>query len=189
MSTTVEKPTKKPSKMEKKSKEAVTSSTQPKSVSKNPYLTETPSVASSSFAGISMLGIKPYELKEDESYMNDAQLKHFKTLLLKWKQMLMEEVDQTVSHLRHEAPNLLADPNDRATREENLFFELRARNREGKLLKKIEEALEKIERGEYGYCDVCGVEIGIRRLEARPTANLCIDCKTYDEIKEKQQGG
>jgi DnaK suppressor protein len=130
-------------------------------------------------------GIAAYEPKPGEEYMSKDQLVHFRELLLAWKQELMEEVDRTVGHMKQEAANF-ADPADRATQEEEFGLELRARDRERKLCKKIDEALRNIELGNYGYCDACGVEIGIRRLEARPTATLCIDCKTLAEIKEKQ---
>ncbi len=119
--------------------------------------------------------------------MNSDQLDHFKVILHAWKQDLMEEVDRTVNHLKEDAANF-ADPNDRASQEEEFSLELRARDRERKLTNKINDTLELIEQDEYGYCDTCGVEIGIRRLEARPTATLCIDCKTLAEIKEKQLG-
>jgi DnaK suppressor protein len=99
----------------------------------------------------------------------------------------MEGADRTVTHMKDDAINY-PDPNDRASQEEEFRLELRTRDRERKLLKKIEEALQLLNDKEYGYCDVCGVEIGLRRLEARPTATLCIDCKTLDEIREKQQG-
>lgn len=130
----------------------------------------------------------PYQPAEGEEYMNDAQLAHFRQLLLGWKQELMEEVDRTVQHLKEEASNF-ADPADRATQEEEFSLELRTRDRERKLIKKINETLEKIDEGDYGYCDACGIEIGIRRLEARPTATLCVDCKSLAEIKERQIGG
>jgi len=112
---------------------------------------------------------------------------HFTGILNKWKQELMEEVDRTVHHMQDEAANF-PDPADRASQEEEFSLELRARDRERKLIKKIDETLQLIEDNEYGWCDSCGVEIGIRRLEARPTATLCIDCKTLAEIKEKQIG-
>jgi DnaK suppressor protein len=133
---------------------------------------------------------EPYELEPGEPYMNDRQRKHFSNILLAWKSELMEEVDRTVSHMKDEAANF-PDPADRATQEEEFSLELRTRDRERKLIKKIESTLELIEQknSDYGYCDSCGVEIGIKRLEARPTANLCIDCKTLDEIREKQQRG
>lgn len=129
----------------------------------------------------------PYEAKKGEEYMSDAQLEHFKKILLDWKQELMEEVDRTVHHMKEDASNF-ADPADRATQEEEFSLELRTRDRERKLIKKIDKTMDRIEKDDYGFCDSCGVEIGIRRLEARPTATLCIDCKTLAEIKEKQTG-
>lgn len=135
----------------------------------------------------SHFSFKPYEEKEGEEYMNDAQLKHFETILRKWKAELMQEVDRTVHHMQDDAANF-PDPNDRATQESEFSLELRTRDRERKLIKKIDESLKDIESGDYGYCETCGIEIGIRRLEARPTATLCIDCKTLDEIREKQVG-
>lgn len=129
----------------------------------------------------------PYQTQEGEEYMSDAQLAHFRKILMDWKQDLMEEVDRTVHHMQEDAANF-ADPSDRATQEEEFSLELRARDRERKLIKKIDQTIERINQGDYGYCDSCGVEIGIRRLEARPTATLCIDCKTLAEIREKQTG-
>ena len=128
----------------------------------------------------------PYEEKHGEDYMNDAQSAHFRELLLTWKRELMEEVDRTVSHMKDEAANF-PDPNDRATQESEFTMELRTRDRERKLIKKIDESLEMLENNEYGYCEECGIHIGVRRLEARPTANLCIDCKSLDEIRERQR--
>lgn len=130
---------------------------------------------------------KPYEEKKGEEYMNDDQLKHFEAILNNWKTDLMSEVDRTVNHMQDDAANF-PDPNDRATQESEFSLELRTRDRERKLIKKIDESLANIESGDYGYCESCGIEIGIRRLEARPTATLCIDCKTLDEIREKQMG-
>lgn len=131
---------------------------------------------------------EPYQEKKGEEYMNEDQRKHFKTILQAWRLELMEEVDRTVDHMKDEATNL-PDPADRATQEEEFSLELRTRDRERKLIKKIDKTLELIEHDDYGYCDTCGIEIGIRRLEARPTASQCIDCKTLDEIKEKQVQG
>ncbi|MBI3562254.1 MAG: RNA polymerase-binding protein DksA [Gammaproteobacteria bacterium] len=119
--------------------------------------------------------------------MNDTQREHFRNILEGWKVVLMQEVDRTVHHMQDEAANF-PDPNDRATQESEFTMELRARDRERKLIKKIDESLEKLDTGEYGYCEQCGVDIGLRRLEARPTATLCIDCKSLDEIREKQRG-
>ena len=131
---------------------------------------------------------EPYPIKDGEEYMNEAQKEHFRNILNAWKRELMEEVDSTIHHLQEDATNF-ADPNDRASQEEEFSLELRTRDRERKLTKKINDTLELIDHDEYGYCESCGVEIGIRRLEARPTATLCIDCKTLAEIKEKQLGG
>jgi len=131
---------------------------------------------------------KPYKPKKGEEYMSEAQLEHFTNILNAWKQELMDEVDRTVHHMKDEAANF-PDPADRATQEEEFSLELRARDRERKLIKKINESLEAIANGEYGYCTTCGVEIGLKRLEARPTATQCIDCKSLDEIKEKQIKG
>ncbi|MBS0350588.1 MAG: RNA polymerase-binding protein DksA [Proteobacteria bacterium] len=136
-------------------------------------------------AELGFLGIAPYELGKDEEYMNAKQLAHFRNILTKWKQQLMEEADTTVYHMKEDAA-LYPDPIDRASQEEGFNLELRTRDRERKLLKKIEQALDKIDKGEYGYCEDCGAEIGIRRLEARPTAIKCIDCKTFEEIRERQ---
>lgn len=130
----------------------------------------------------------PYKEKAGEEYMNAEQKAHFRELLLAWRRELMEEVDRTVSHMKDEAANF-PDPADRASQEEEFSLELRTRDRERKLIKKIDKTLELLETEDYGYCDACGVEIGIRRLEARPTATLCVDCKTLDEIKEKQTLG
>ena len=129
----------------------------------------------------------PYQKKTGEEYMSPAQVEHFRLLLLDWKHDLLEEVDRTVHHMQDEAANF-PDPNDRATQEEEFALELRTRDRERKLIKKINDALAALDNNDYGYCEQCGVEIGVRRLEARPTATLCIDCKTLDEIKEKQLG-
>lgn len=129
----------------------------------------------------------PYEMKDGEEYMSDAQLQHFKEILIQWRQELMEEVDRTVDHMKDELTNL-PDAADRATQEEEFSLELRTRDRERKLIRKIDKTLDAIEAHDYGWCESCGIEIGIRRLEARPTATLCIDCKTLQEIKEKQWG-
>ncbi|MDH3559944.1 MAG: RNA polymerase-binding protein DksA [Gammaproteobacteria bacterium] len=127
----------------------------------------------------------PYQENKGEEYMNENQVKHFRNILLAWKKELMEEVDRTVHHMQDDAANF-PDPNDRATQESEFSMELRARDRERKLIKKIDESMQDLENSEYGFCEACGVEIGVRRLEARPTATLCIDCKILDEIKEKQ---
>ena len=131
---------------------------------------------------------KPYTRKKDEEYMNSVQREHFKQILLDWKLQLMEEVDRTVNHMKDVAAND-PDPADRATQEEEFSLELRTRDRERKLIRKIDATIDLIDQDDYGYCESCGIEIGIQRLEARPTATQCIDCKTLDEIKERQIHG
>ncbi len=126
----------------------------------------------------------PYEIDKNEEYMSDKQLQHFKNILLEWKKILMTEVDRTLHHMQDDAANY-PDPNDRATQEEEFGIELRTRDRERKLIKKIDIAVTRIDNKEYGYCTSCEANIGIRRLEVRPTAIKCIDCKTQDEIWEK----
>ena len=135
----------------------------------------------------SPFGFIPYDEKKDEAYMNNDQKGHFLKILSNWKNELRVEVDRTVHHMQDDAANF-PDPNDRATQESEFSLELRTRDRERKLIKKIDEALQSIESDDYGYCESCGIDIGVRRLEARPTATLCIDCKTLDEIREKQMG-
>jgi len=137
--------------------------------------------------GATAFGFEPYQAAADEEYMSPGEEEHFRKILLAWKKSLMEEVDRTVHHMQDEATNF-PDPNDRATQESEFSLELRTRDRERKLIKKIDEAMTRLDNEEYGFCDACGVEIGVRRLEARPTATLCIDCKTLDEIREKQRG-
>ncbi|POY80498.1 RNA polymerase-binding protein DksA [Pseudomonas amygdali pv. morsprunorum] len=132
-------------------------------------------------------GIAPYPETKGEEYMSEPMRAHFTKILNKWKQDLMQEVDRTVDHMKDEAANF-PDPADRASQEEEFSLELRARDRERKLIKKIDKTLQLIKDEEYGWCESCGVEIGIRRLEARPTADQCVDCKTLAEIKEKQVG-
>ena len=130
----------------------------------------------------------PYKAKRNEEYMNEEQKNHFRDILLQWKQQLMEEVDRTVTHMKDEAANY-PDPADRASQEEEFSLELKTRDRERKLIRKIDNTLELIDQDDYGYCESCGIEIGVQRLEARPTATQCIDCKTLDEIKERQLHG
>jgi DnaK suppressor protein len=137
---------------------------------------------------LALAQLSPYQEKAGEEYMNDAQLGHFKKLLFAWRDQLRQEVDRTVLHMKDEAANF-PDPVDRAAQEEEFSLELRTRDRERKLIKKIEKTLKRIEEDDFGFCDSCGIEIGIKRLEARPTADLCIDCKTMAEIKEKQLQG
>jgi DnaK suppressor protein len=133
-------------------------------------------------------GVQPYVLNpEDEMYMSEAQLSHFRNILNIWKKALLQGGDDTIHDLK-ESAEIPADISDQATQEETFALKLRTRDRESKLLKKIEESIELIDSKEYGYCNECGEEIGIRRLEARPTATLCIDCKTLDEVRERQRG-
>ena len=131
---------------------------------------------------------KPYQQQKGEPYMSTQQLQHFRRVLLAWRQQLMEEVDRTVDHMKGGA-NQFPDPADRATQEEEFSLELRTRDRERKLIRKIDSTVDRLDQGDYGYCETCGVEIGIRRLEARPTASQCVDCKTIDEMKERQLTG
>lgn len=133
------------------------------------------------------LEFTPYQPADGEEYMGDKQKDHFRKILDAWKQQLMQDVDLTVGHLKAEAV-FYADPVDRASQEEGFALELRTRDRERKLIKKIEQSLDLLNTGDYGYCEDCGADIGIRRLEARPTAVKCIDCKTFQEIREKQLG-
>lgn len=127
----------------------------------------------------------PYKPKKGEQYMSPKQLAHFRKVLVSLKVELGQDIDRTVHTMQDEA-TIFADPNDRASQESDMALELRNRDRERKLIKKIEETIAKIEGGNYGYCESCGVEIGLKRLEARPTATLCIDCKTLDEMRERQ---
>ena len=128
-------------------------------------------------------GIPPYELHDGETYMNPAQQQHFREILNAWRRELMEEVDRTVDHMKVDSVHC-PDPNDRASQESDMGIELLTRERERRLLSKIEHTLKKIDEHDYGYCELCGEEIGIRRLEARPTADLCINCKTKQEAAE-----
>ena len=127
----------------------------------------------------------PYAAKKGEEYMNAKMRSHFRKMLEQLKSELSLEIDRTVHTMQDEA-TVFADPNDRASQESDMALELRNRDRERKLIKKIDETIGRIDANEYGYCESCGVEIGLKRLEARPTATLCIDCKTLDELREKQ---
>ncbi|MFA6121597.1 MAG: RNA polymerase-binding protein DksA [Sideroxydans sp.] len=127
----------------------------------------------------------PYKAKKGEAYMSAKQLEHFRGVLNEIKLGLSQDIDRTVHTMQDEA-TVFADPNDRASQESDMSLELRNRDRERKLIKNIDKMLARIEAGDYGFCDKCGVEIGLNRLEARPTATLCIDCKTLDEIRERQ---
>ena len=146
------------------------------------------SAAKKASADSAFRNFTPYEPKKTEHYMNEAQLAHFRDILMKWRQELMEEVDRTVHHMQDEAANF-PDPADRATQEEEFSIELRTRDRERKLIKKIDQTIDLVDQEDYGFCDTCGIEIGLRRLEARPTASQCVDCKSLDEIKERQIHG
>ena len=132
--------------------------------------------------------IAPYKPKKNEKYMSAAMKRHFIAVLLLWKEHLLDEMQKTFDHLRAKGETY-ADPVDRASQEEEFAFELRTRDRERKLINKISTSIEKIKQDDYGWCESCGDEIGIKRLEARPTATHCIDCKTLDEIKERQLSG
>ena len=132
--------------------------------------------------------IAPYKSKKNEKYMSAAMKRHFVAVLLLWKEHLIDEMQKTFDHLKTKGETY-ADPVDRASQEEEFAFELRTRDRERKLISKIAVSLEKIKQDDYGWCESCGDEIGIKRLEARPTATHCIHCKTLDEIKEKQLSG
>ena len=131
---------------------------------------------------------KIYEPKDSEDFMNPRQVEYFKNLLLEWKKEILRESSNTIDNLKEESSNK-PDNADRASIESERSLELRTRDRERKLINKIAGSLEQIKQDDYGYCYACGIEIGVKRLEARPTATHCIDCKTLDEIKEKQLGG
>ena len=130
----------------------------------------------------------PYKPKRSEEYLSEGQLDHLRGILSQWRTQLMEEVDRTVNHMQDDAANF-PDPADRATQEEEFSIELRTRDRERKLIKKINKTIDALETDDFGYCETCGIEIGLRRLEARPTATQCVDCKALDEIKERQIHG
>lgn len=140
----------------------------------------------SSLSILALAGVEPYQQKPGEEYMSSTQLFHFKCILEAWRNQLRGEMQRTLLHIQDKAINC-PDPVDRAAQEEEFNLELRNRDRERQLIKKIEKTIKKIELNDFGFCESCGVEIGIRRLEARPTADLCIDCKTLAEIREKQE--
>jgi len=144
-----------------------------------------PQSAKSMAVELTRKSFTPYAAKKGEEYMNAAQRKHFRKILETLKAELSQEIDRTVHTMQDEA-TVFADPNDRASQESDMALELRNRDRERKLIKKIDETIARIDADEYGYCESCGVEIGLKRLEARPTATLCIDCKTLDELRERQ---
>jgi RNA polymerase-binding transcription factor len=179
---------KKTSKNASVNKKAVTKTTTKKKKKKGmTKVTNIKAKVSATVKPVKKTKVAPYKEKKGEEYMGTEQSEHFRKLLNAWKHDLMEEVDRTVHHMQDEASNF-PDPNDRATQEEEFALELRTRDRERKLIRKIDEAILALDNGDYGFCEVCGIEIGVRRLEARPTATLCIDCKTLDEIKERQLG-
>jgi DnaK suppressor protein len=130
-------------------------------------------------------GIAPYKPKRGEEFMSDGQIEHFRKILSAWKNELIFEVDRTVHHMQDEAANF-PDPNDRATQESEFGLELRTRDRERKLLRKIEQALARLDDGSYGFCDETGEEIGLKRLEARPVATLCLEAQERRELAERQ---
>ncbi len=131
--------------------------------------------------------VQPYQIRKGEEYMSKEQLEHFRMILSSWKRDLMQEVDRTVLHMKDEAANF-PDPNDRATQESEFSLELRTRDRERKLIRKIDEALKRIEDGSYGYCNETGEPIGVKRLEARPVATLSVEAQERRERREKQFG-
>ncbi len=173
------KPARKKKPAAKKAKKRPTKRTAKKSSARR-----TPAKKSTSDSSL-IHGIEPYQPKRGEEYMNETQRGHFKAILNAWRQQLVDEISRTLHTMQDETVNH-PDPNDRATQETDMSLELRSRDRERKLIRKIDETLSWIDSGDYGYCENCGVEIGIERLEARPTASLCIDCKTLDEIRERQ---
>ncbi len=167
----------------KKASKKVTKTTA-KKVTKKAAKKVAKKVSSSANDGL-IHGIEPYKIKAKERYMNDKQVDHFRNILVAWKTNLLDEVSRTIHLMQDENINH-PDPNDRASQETDMSLELRNRDRERKLLKKIDQTIVRVDSDDYGWCDRCGIEIGIRRLEARPTAELCVDCKTLDEIKERQ---
>ena len=134
---------------------------------------------------MSIAGVEPYQVQPGEEYMNEKQKAHFRKILEAWYNQLKGEVTRTVDHMNQETANY-PDAVDRASQEEEFALEPRTRDRERKLMKKIEKTINKLDSDDFGYCEDCGEEIGIKRLEARPTADLCVNCKHLAEIKEKQ---
>ncbi|MBR0573797.1 MULTISPECIES: RNA polymerase-binding protein DksA [Pasteurellaceae] len=143
--------------------------------------------SASSLSLLAIAGVSPYKPKKNEEYMSESQIAHFHKILTAWHTQIMDEAQRTKTQMQDEVTHF-ADPSDRATQEEEFNLELRNRDRERRLLKKIELTLQRLKEDDYGFCEACGVEIGLRRLEARPTAELCIDCKTLAEIREKHMG-
>jgi len=188
----VKKVTSKPQIKKTAAKSKVTSKPQIKKTAAKSKVTSKPQIkktaAKSKVSAKSMSGLKQFKTytpKANEKYMSKSQISHFKKILNDWKVELSTELSKTVNHMQTDVTNY-ADPNDRASQESEMALELRNRDRERKLIKKINETLKNIDEDEYGYCMGCGEEIGLNRLQARPTATLCIDCKTLQEIKEKQ---
>ena len=188
----VKKVTAKPQVKKTAAKSKVTAKPQVKKTAAKSKVTAKPQVkktaAKSKVTAKSVSGLKQFKTytpKASEKYMSKSQITHFKKILNDWKVELSTELSRTVSHMQTDVTTY-ADPNDRASQESEMALELRNRDRERKLIKKINETLKNIDEDEYGYCMGCGEEIGLNRLQARPTATLCIDCKTLQEIKEKQ---
>ena len=181
------KPSPKRKSVKKVSTKTATKSTGSNGVAKTSKTTKktTTKKATNNSANALIHGIAPYKPKKGEEYMNDAQLEHFRAILTAWKQELMQEVDRTVHHMQDEASNF-PDPNDRATQESEFGLELRTRDRERKLLKKIASALSRVDDASYGYCEETGEEIGLQRLEARPVATLCVEAQERRELAERQ---
>jgi DnaK suppressor protein len=167
-------------------KKAVVKKTPAKKAAVAPAKKTTAKKLPTAHSNIGPMGVAPYVVQKGKDYMDLDMCAHFEKILLLWRTDLMKEVDSTVDHLKQEDITSVADPVDRASLETDFSLELRTRDRERKLIRKIESAMNLLDHGEYGYCEDCGAEIGVRRLEARPTAMKCIDCKTFQEIKEKQ---
>ena len=168
-------------------KKVVAKKTAPKKIVKKTVAKKAPAKKAVAKKTKKPVQISSYKAKKNEKYMSAAMKKHFTRVLMEWREHLREEMQKTFDHLKNKGENF-ADPVDRASQEEEFAFELRTRDRERKLINKIAVSLEQIKQDDYGYCHACGIEIGVKRLEARPTATHCIDCKTLDEIKEKQFG-
>ena len=168
-------------------KKVVAKKTTPKKIVKKAVAKKAPTKKAVAKKTKKPVQISSYKAKKNEKYMSAAMKKHFIQVLIEWREHLREEMQKTFNHLRNKGETF-ADPVDRASQEEEFAFELRTRDRERKLINKINVSLEQIKQDDYGYCHACGIEIGVKRLEARPTATHCIDCKTLDEIKEKQFG-
>ena len=168
-------------------KKVVAKKTTPKKIVKKAVAKKAPTKKAVAKKTKKPVQISSYKAKKNEKCMSAAMKKHFIQVLIEWREHLREEMQKTFNHLRNKGETF-ADPVDRASQEEEFAFELRTRDRERKLINKINVSLEQIKQDDYGYCHACGIEIGVKRLEARPTATHCIDCKTLDEIKEKQFG-